>query len=304
MDGDTACNTSQHNPPASLPPRLFVGCEPSPAAGIDAALPPANHGCHARPAGQNSVASAVPKQRNKSRKPQHRGEGVAEDARRNQIYTAASYRLILQGPQNPIGPFAPPAASSQQPASSPAAFAPIIQRSRVACLTVHQPNQTPRPASPPSPRGQLPPTMLSLWPISQPRASPSDPFPFPLCEAHISAMAAAWLLRLLGCSSRCHRGSRSTAISPMCYRALSHPGSDKHSCPPREPTAVGQACFKFAGDAPRGWGMSPSCFAGPDGHQEMTLSTRTHDATLGLYTTRAANLCPQSFRACAGHTAS
>lgn len=178
------------------------------------------------------------------------------------------YRSTTQDTQNPISPFAPSSPGS------PAAPASVTQRSRVDRLTFTSPISAPScpagvasfalrvsflpPRCLPGQSPSLPVPLSSLQ--TQGRLSPfARPTPLQRCSLGASPV---WLLR------PCHRGGRSSALHPTqcCYRAHSHPGSDKHACPPREPTAVGQACFKFAGDAPRGWGMSPSCFAGPAGH--------------------------------------
>lgn len=161
--------------------------------------------------------------------------------------------------------------------SSPATFCPRHPTLTCWPFDLEQPNQRPKLSS----RrrllrlaGQLPPTTMtpSGQSASNQPASPSHLSSFrtkgrlpPLRGPHLCS-AAAWLLRLLGCSAPVP--SPWPIVSPppshpMCYRGHSHPGSDKHACPPREPTAVGQACFKFAGVAPKGWRMSPSCFAGP-----------------------------------------
>lgn len=233
---------------------------------MQAARPPANHArkCWHKP----SVTSAV---QNKSfpqaTVPHPHGEGVPEHAGRNQIYTAASYRSKPPGYSEPNRPLCP---------SSPATF--CLRHPTLTCwpFDLEQPNQGPELSS----RrrllrlgGQLPPTTMA--PIANQPASPSPLSSFrtkgrlpPLRGPHLCS-AAAWLLRLLGCSAPVP--SPWPIVSPppshpLCYRGHSHPGSDKHACPPREPTAVGQACFKFAGVAPKGWRMSPSCFAGPDGH--------------------------------------
>lgn len=222
-----------------------AGTTPSVTSAVQNKVIPASH-------------SSAPTRRRRSRK-------CWQQAGRNQIYTAASYRSKPPGYSEPNRPLCP---------SSPATF--CLRHPTLTCwpFDFQQPNQGPELSS----RrrllrleGQLPPTSLPPRPISQP-ARPSvllrDPRSSvsPLCEAHTSCSAAAWLLRLLGCSAPVP--SRWPIVSPpplapMCYRGHSHPGSDKHACPPREPTAVGQACFKFAGVAPRGWRMSPSCFAGP-----------------------------------------
>lgn len=175
--------------------------------------------------------------------------------------------LEPQGYSEPNRPLCP---------SSPATF--CLRHPTLTCwpFDFQQPNQHPQLSS----RRRLLRLEVSFLP---PRCSPgqsaSQPAPLsssgnqvrlsPLRGPHTSCSAAAWLLRLLGCSAPVP--SRRPIVSPpplapMCYRGHSHPGSDKHACPPREPTAVGQACFKFAGVAPRGWRMSPSCFAGPAAH--------------------------------------
>lgn len=224
-----------------------------------------------------------PKQINPASHSTHpHGEGVAEDAGRNQIYTAASYRPIPQDTQNPIGPFAPAARQPPQ-----LRFASLTQHSRVGRLTSSSPIRAPSPpagvASFASRVSFLPPRCLLGQSARQPvdfcpSSEPRSPFPF----ARPAPVPSRWPI-----------------VSPppshqLCYRGHSHPGSDKHACPPREPTAVGQACFMFAGAAPMGWRMSPSCFAGPAAHpRDDIIDPDTRCLFRAFIPPKATNLCPQ-----------
>lgn len=227
-------------------------------------------------------------------------------AGRNQIYTAASYRSepprILRTQSAPL----PPAAQLR--------FASVIQHSRVGRLTfsspISAPSSTAGVASFASRVSFLPPRCPPGQSASQAAPCPPSGPKFvssPLRGPHTSCSAAAWLLRLLGCSAPVP--SRWPIVSPpplapMCYRGHSHPGSDKHACPPREPTAVGQACFMFAGVAPRGWRMSPSCFAGPAAHpRHDIIDPDTRCLFRASMPPRRPTSALNCFRACAGHTA-
>lgn len=288
--GSAQPNTIHRNPSRA-------DCEPSPAAagGYRCTLLDPRPTTHAMLAQTHSVAPAV--QNNQSRKPQH---PPTRRRRSRRCWAQSNLYCSLLSP-NPPG-----YSESNRPLcpSSTATF--CLRHPTLTCwpFDFQQPNQRPKLYS----RrrllrleGQLPPTTLS------PGQSACQPVPFvllpvprspcpPLRGPHLCS-AAAWLLRLLGCSAPVP--SRWPIVSPppshqLCYRGHSHPGSDKHTCPPREPTAVGQACFMFAGVAPMGWRMSPSCFAGPDGHpRDDIIDPDTRCLFRACMPPKATNLCPQ-----------
>jgi len=185
-------------------------------------------------------------------------------------------------------------------------IASVTQRSRVGHLASRSPiraPQLPQPASPALPRGQL--SSHHAAPRTNHPASPWFTLSSFRAQGRPSPCRGPPLCSALqpGCLPTCTLRARAIAVADrqpstpapsVLPRAHTNPGSDKHSRPPREPTAVGQACFKFTGDAPKGWGMSPSYFAGPAGLPRDDIIDPDTRCLFGpLYTTSATNLCPQ-----------
>lgn len=257
-------DTTQNNPPRAVR-------DQSPRGGgrVSRLLDPGpTKHAPTHPLAQTSVASAG--QNDHSRKPQ-----APTRRRRSRIFSAQSnLRSILQPPipSEPNRPLCP---------SSPAAFCP--RHPTLTCWPFDLGAAQSRPLAVQAGVASFALGVSSLPPRRVPGQSAAQPVPlspFPCPSLPVSPFArptplrrSAWLepgcFACLAAPRPRHR--RWPIVSPphphqVCYRAHTNPGSDKHALPPREPTAVGQACFMFAGEAPRGWRMPPSCFAGPVAH--------------------------------------
>lgn len=239
------------------------------------------------------------------------GEGAAEHAGRNQIYTAASYRSTPQGYSEPNRPLCP-----QQPRQ--ASYA-CLRHPTLTCwpFDFRQPNQRP----PGSPTGVasfalrvsfLPPRCLPGQSPSQPvplsafrtqgRLSPfARPTPLQRCSLVASP---AWLLRARAIAVADRQPSThrtQCVIEPIpTLAAINTPVRLGNPLPLAKHVSSLQGVRRGGGEC--------HPVASPDrlATHEMTLSTRTHDASSGLHATKASNeptSAPNSSRGCAGHTA-
>jgi hypothetical protein len=195
VDGDAACNTSQLDSTQTHRSSTAGTTRPQRCVWLSKPFFPASHSSP-------------------------HGEGVAEHAGRNQVYTAASYRATLQDNSEANRPLCP-----SSPATYLQSIASVTQRSRVGHLASRSPiraTQLPQPASPTLPRGQLsshhaaPPTNHPASPwftLSSFRAQgrPSPCRGPPLCSALQPGCLAACLL---ACTprARANRRGRSSAL--------------------------------------------------------------------------------------------
>lgn len=215
-------------------------------------------------------------------------------ARRNQIYTAASYRSKNPGYSGPNRPLCP---------SSPATF--CLRHPTLTCwpFDFQQPNHHPQLSS----RRRLLRLEVSFLP---PRCSPGQSAspPAPLSssgnQVRLSPFARPTPLAALrpGCFAclaaprPCHRGGRSSALHPSHQCVIEAiPTLAAINTPVRlgNPLPLAKHVSSLQG-LPRGGGECHP-LASPDRlpTHDMTLSTRTHDASSGLHATKATNLCTQ-----------
>lgn len=243
---------------------------------------------------------------NQSRKPQH---PPTRRRRSRRCWAQSNLYCSLLSP-NPPG-----YSESNRPLcpSSPAAPATFcLRHPTLTCwpFDFEQPNQGPGPSS----RrrllrleGQLPPTTLSPRPISppaRPLCPPSEPrSPFPFARPTPLAALQPGCFACLAAPRPCHRGGRSSALHPRTNGVIEAiPTLAAINTPVRLgnplPLAKHVSCLQ---GLPR-WGGECHPLASPDRLpiHEMTLSTRTHDASFGpVYHQRRPTSARNCFRGCA-----